>query len=238
MDPVVKIGIIGDYQPNLRYHMATEEALIHAASALSITVTPSWLSTQSLENKIVTEKLNVFHGLWCAPGDYKSMNGALQAIQYAREQGKPFIGTCGGFQHALLEYARNELGINDAQHEETSPGAPILLITKLAFSLVGERRVIKMVPGSLSHKIYAGEEASEQFVCNYGLNPQFRNQFEDSRLRITGVDENNDVRVVELNDHPFFIATLFQPQISSRPSKPHPLIVAYLKAASACKEKM
>ena len=93
MSPNLKVGIIGDYQPDLRYHIVTEEALSHAASALSISLTPSWVSTLSLENNTITAKLSAFHGLWCAPGDYKSMNGALQAIKFAREQEIPFIGT-------------------------------------------------------------------------------------------------------------------------------------------------
>ena len=129
------------------------------------------------------------------------------------------------------------MGINDAQHEETKPNAPILFISKLACSLVDKRQTIKIEPGSLSHKAYAKEEVSEQFVCNYGLNPQFRDQIKDGQLQITGADENNEVRIVELNDHPFFIATLFQPQISSHPSNPHPIIMAYLKAALSLKEK-
>ena len=95
-----------------------------------------------------------------------------------------------------------------------------------------------MGPGSLSHQTYAAKEVEEQFVCNYGLNPQFRNQIEDGQLQVTGTDENNEARIVELSDHPFFIATLFQPQISSDPSNPHPLILAYLKAALSHKEKM
>jgi len=130
------------------------------------------------------------------------------------------------------------LGIKDAQHEETAPNAPKLFISKLACSLVGKRQTIKIEPGSISHKAYAKEEVDEQFVCNYGLNPKFRNQINDGRLEVAGVDENDEVRVVELNDHPFFIATLYQPQISSQPSNPHPLVMAYLKAARACKEKM
>lgn len=93
MSQFLKIGIIGDYQPDLRYHIVTEKALSHAASALSISLTPSWVSTLALENNTITAKLRAFHGLWCAPSDYKSMHGALQAIKFAREQEIPFIGT-------------------------------------------------------------------------------------------------------------------------------------------------
>jgi CTP synthase (UTP-ammonia lyase) len=94
MNKEVKVGIIGDYDPHSRYHIATDEALGHAATALDILLTPSWIPTQSLEKGTVETTLKQFHALWCAPGSpYKSMDGALQAIQFAREQGWPFMGT-------------------------------------------------------------------------------------------------------------------------------------------------
>jgi CTP synthase (UTP-ammonia lyase) len=90
----VKVGVIGDYDPSLRNHIATNEALGHAATALSVSLTSSWIPTQSLAKGPIGTALKPFHALWCAPGSpYKSMDGALQAIQFAREQGWPFMGT-------------------------------------------------------------------------------------------------------------------------------------------------
>jgi len=125
------------------------------------------------------------------------------------------------------------LGIEDAEHEESSPGAPTLLVSKLASSLAGKTQKIKILPGSLAHRTYGRDEVSEQFACNYGLNPQFQNRIEKGKLEITGVDLYGEVRIIEVLDHPFYVATLFLPQISSAPGSPHPLIVAYLKAAAA-----
>lgn len=94
MDQEVKVGIIGDYDPHRRYHIATDEALGHAAAALSISLTSSWIPTLSLTKESVGKTLEPFHALWCSPGSpYESMDGALQAIRFAREQGRPFIGT-------------------------------------------------------------------------------------------------------------------------------------------------
>jgi CTP synthase (UTP-ammonia lyase) len=94
MNRALKIGIIGDYDPDLRYHSATEEALSHAAAKLSVSLAPSWIPTLSLAQDNVVEALKPFHGLWCAPGSpYQSMDGALEAIRFAREQVRPFIGT-------------------------------------------------------------------------------------------------------------------------------------------------
>jgi CTP synthase (UTP-ammonia lyase) len=94
MDGEVKVGIIGDYDPQSRYHVATDEALAHAAAALAISLTPSWIPTQSLAKGSVGTTLKPFHALWCAPGSpYKSMDGALRGIQFARERAWPFMGT-------------------------------------------------------------------------------------------------------------------------------------------------
>ena len=125
------------------------------------------------------------------------------------------------------------LGIEDAEHEESAPSAPTLLISKLPGSLVGKTQTVKILPGSLLHRAYGRDEATEQFACNYGFNPKFQDKIKGGRLTITGVDVDGEVRAVEISDHPFYVATLFLPQISSGPGSPHPLIVAYLKAALA-----
>jgi CTP synthase (UTP-ammonia lyase) len=125
------------------------------------------------------------------------------------------------------------MNIQDAEHEESAPNAPTLLINKLSCSLVGKTQVIKITPGSCAHQAYGVREVTEQFHCNYGLNPQFREKVGTGKLKITGVDVEGEARIVELCDHTFYVATLFLPQVSSRPDRPHPLIVAYLRAALA-----
>ena len=125
------------------------------------------------------------------------------------------------------------MGIQDAEHEETAPGAPTPIISKLICSLIGKTQTIKIVPGSRAHQAYGQQEVTEQFHCNYGLNPAFRDEVGKGQLKITGVDLDGEVRIVELSDHRFYVATLFLPQISSKTGSPHPLIVAYLRAAQA-----
>jgi CTP synthase (UTP-ammonia lyase) len=121
----------------------------------------------------------------------------------------------------------------DADHEESAPDAQTHLISKLACSLVGKRQIINLKPGSMVQRAYQRETVEERYVCSYGLNPRFCDKFETGSLKITGVDPNGDVRAVEASNHPFFMATLFQPQLSSEPGQPNPLIVEFLKAASA-----
>jgi CTP synthase (UTP-ammonia lyase) len=127
------------------------------------------------------------------------------------------------------------LGIEDAEHEETAPGAPTLFISKLVCSLAGQSQTIKITQGSNAHQAYGRQEVTEQFYCNYGLNPRFRDEVEKGKLKITGVDLEGEVRIVALSDHRFYIATLFLPQVLSKPESPHPLIVDYLRAAVAFK---
>lgn len=130
------------------------------------------------------------------------------------------------------------LGIRDAEHEESAPGALNLLISRLASSLVGAEQTIKILPGSVAHRAYGRDEVTEKFACNYGFNPAFRSKFKNCPLRITGVDLEGEARVVEIVEHPFYVATLYLPQISSEPGTPHPLFVAYLNAASAFRASM
>ena len=123
------------------------------------------------------------------------------------------------------------MGLGDAEHEETSPGAGNLVISRLTCSLVGQIQTIKILPGTLARQAYGKEETVEEFRCNYGLNPLYREKIGVGGLKISGVDSTEEVRMVELPGHAFFLATLFLPQHASSPDRPHPLIIAFLIAA-------
>ena len=105
------------------------------------------------------------------------------------------------------------------------------MISKLTCSLVGTTQTITIVPETLAHRAYGTTAVTEQFACNYGLNPAYREPLSTARLYVAGVDLTGEVRIVELRGHRFFLATLFLPQVSSSPDRPHPLITAYLQAA-------
>ena len=125
------------------------------------------------------------------------------------------------------------LALHDAEHAETAPGAPRLVISHLTCSLVGTTQTIKILPGTVAYRAYEQDEAIEQFMCNYGLNPAYRDIISTGGLKVVGLDATGEVRMVEISAHRFFIATLFLPQLSSGSDMPHPLIVAYLQAARA-----
>jgi len=125
------------------------------------------------------------------------------------------------------------IGLQEAEHEESAPEASQLVISKLVCSLVGSTETVTITPGTQTHRIYGQTEAREQFACNYGLNPAYQEQIIRGDLKIAGVGPEGEVRVVELTAHPFFIGTLYLPQVSSTPESPHPLLLAYLEAAQA-----
>jgi len=229
----VKVALVGDQSPAVKAHIAIPRALELVAEATQCTVTSTWIGTDELADEAAA-RLRGIDGIWCVPGSpYVSMNGALNAIRFAREDKIPFLGTCGGCQHALIEYCRNVLGLEEADHAESNPGTKLALIAPLPCALREVEARIQLKLGSRVSTIYGRNEISEPFNCGFGPNPEHQHLFANTALRITGTDEDGVARVVELNDHPFFIATLFQPERSAFNQVSHPLIAAFLKAAAA-----
>lgn len=226
----MKIGIIGDYHPHYPSHRATEEALPHSCRLLGIPMESEWIPTASVLEQFDSH-VSTYSGYWVAPGSPESVENVYHLIQYAREKQIPLIGTCGGFQHLLVEYARNSLQLIDAVHEEHNPQGEHLLINKLACSLVGQAGEVTFEQGSRLYRIYQRITALEQFRCNYGLNPEYQTLIENSQLRIVATGPSGEPRAVELSGHPFYIGTLFVPQLSSRPEEPHPLTNAFVEHA-------
>ena len=191
-----------------------------------------WLPTPSLEGN--SERMKRFDAFLCAPGSpYKSSEGALNGIRFARENNRPFLGTCGGCQHAIIEFARNVMGIEDAEHAEEHPGARNLFVTPLTCSLVGKVEEVKVLAGTCASKVYGAPIIKEKFYCNYGLNPSRRTEVEEAGLLVSGLDAGGEVRILELPKARFFFATLFVPQATSSPERPHPMITGLLRSAEA-----
>ena len=224
-----QIAILGEFNPEFPPHPATDSAILHSNQRLPFQVRAHWLSTQDIR----VESLKEYAGIWVAPGSpYKSMDKTLSAIRYARENDVPCFGTCGGFQHIVIEYARNVLGYRDAQHSEYDPYASSLFISSLACSLAGREMALSFVPGSKVVQIYGTLQATENYYCNFGVNPDVVSLLKNGPMQIVGSDSEGEIRVLELPNHPFFIATLFVPQLRSRVDRPHPLVTAFLKAVS------
>lgn len=226
----IRIALIGDYDPQVTAHQAIPVALGMLAEQTGRDVQFQWLPTESIH---VDTPLQDFDGFWCVPASpYKSEAGALRAIRFAREQQRPFLGTCGGFQHAVLEFSRNVLGWADAEHGETSPDSQRAVLTPLTCSLVEAVDSIHLVAGSLIAKAYETSEIREGYRCRFGVNPQFERALLTHQLHAVGHDSAGDLRAIELNDHVFFVATLFQPERAALKGLVPPLVRAFVEACA------
>jgi CTP synthase (UTP-ammonia lyase) len=209
---------------------------------LGCTVESEWLPTPSLTSADSEKRLEAFDGIWAAPGSpYKSFDGMLKGIEIARRRDWPFIGTCGGFQYTLIECARNVLGIADADTAENNSGSQHIIIYPVACAvpnhgkkpkLSGPIPEIRLRPGSYLHTFYSQESVTEEFFCNFEVNPEYEWAAMEAGFPVVARGPNGEIRAIESPTHRFFIATLFQPQLSSKPGHPHPLVLAFLQAAA------
>jgi CTP synthase (UTP-ammonia lyase) len=232
MDRRIVLGIVGDYDDAFVPHRRTTEAVGHAAHALDLAAEASWIPTPECDTD-AARRLAGCDGVWIAPGSpYASTRGALEAIRACRLNGIPTLATCGGCQHVIIEYARSVLGYVDAEHAEHDPYASALFVTPLSCSLVGKTMAVRLEPGSAIAEIYGRTDVEEQYYCNFGLNPAHEGTVHEGGLRIVGRDADGEPRLFTLPAHPFFVASLFVPSLTSTRERPHPLITAFLRAAA------
>jgi CTP synthase (UTP-ammonia lyase) len=228
---VISVALVGDHDESVLAHKAIPMALRLAGAALGCTVEWEWCSTSSMDSEAAAG-LRKHRGAWCVPGSpYASEDGALKAIRFARESGMPFLGTCGGCQHAILEYARNVLGFRDAKHAETHPDALLPLIAPLSCALVEARGTIRLEAGTTIGRIFGRDLVEEGYHCSFGLNPKLEHLLKGSALKITGRDPAGEARSLELTGHPFFVLTQFQPERSALAGTLPPVVSAFIEAA-------
>jgi CTP synthase (UTP-ammonia lyase) len=228
----IDVAIVGDRDASYTLHLQTEEAVQHAASSLRLAADLRWVAPVEVERD--RRALGRPAALICAPAPtaYSSFDGALTSLRLAREQAIPTLATCGGCQHAVLEYARNVAGIADAAHAGRDPDAAAPLVAPLACSLVGRTGSVRVELLSRAAEAYGSELVRERYSCSYGIEPAYEERLEARGLRITGRDADDRLaRIFELPAHPFYLATLFVPQARSTAADPHPLVLALLRAA-------
>ncbi|WP_037772052.1 glutamine amidotransferase-related protein [Streptomyces sclerotialus] len=258
-----RIALVGDRSAGVLAHTRIPALLDALARRDQLVLDAYWIPTPDAE---ATEALAGFDAVWLVPGSpYRSEAGALAAVRTAREQGIPFLGTCGGFQHALLEFARNVCGLAGVSHAENHPEADDLLIVPLTCSLRGHEGAVQVAAGSLAERVLGAERTVERYSCSYGPSPSYLDALRAHGLRFSGVDVSgvdvsgvdesgvdesdvdesgvdesggrgkgagtSEVRMAELPGHPFFLATLFQPELAGDGTRPHPVIRALAAAA-------
>jgi CTP synthase (UTP-ammonia lyase) len=218
------IALVGDRSPSVRAHVRIPQLIDALRRRDGVVLDPYWVpSTEAHEN------LEGFDGIWVVPGSpYESAEGAIQAARTAREHNIPFLGTCGGFQHALLMLARDLAGI-DAAHAEYGASEGELVIVELECSLVGHEGAISYAPGTLMQEIMGADRSVERYHCSYGLDPAYLDRITQAGVVFSAHDDAGDVRALELPGHPFFLGTLFQPELAGDGTRAHPVIRAFAR---------
>jgi CTP synthase (UTP-ammonia lyase) len=235
LSSALQIALVGDHDPTVTAHRAIPEALRLAGAAIDIPVHAVWLHTSSL-GPTPDVRLAPFDAIWLVPASpYSDTAAALAAVRHARERGRPFLGTCGGFQHALLEYAAAVWRLDQVSHAELDPAAPEPVIAPLSCALVEQAGSVRFAPGSRIAALYGAAAAREEYRCRHGLNPRYAARLETGALRATAWDDAGEVRAVELAAHPFFLATLFQSERRALTGEVPPIVRGFLEAAVACR---
>lgn len=219
------IVLLGDHNLDFLTYRELDAAITLFAS----NVRARWVGTGSPEGSSVANA----DALWVVPGSpYANDSVVYSAIETARASGQPLLGTCSGFQYALVEFARNVAEVAGASHGEAETSANNLIVNRLACSLIGKESCVTAVPGTQMYDLSGPEPLIGFHWCNFGLAPSFVDLLTGSGLVISAVSDDAGAEALELPDHPFFLATLFQPQVGSIAGKPlHPIIQAFLAAA-------
>ncbi|WP_442907111.1 CTP synthase C-terminal region-related (seleno)protein [Kitasatospora sp. NBC_01250] len=230
MNHTARIALVGDRSDAVRSHARVPGLLEALRVREGLDLDAYWIPTEDAH-----QGLDGFDAIWVLPGSpYRSEEGALAAIRTARENGIPFLGTCGGFQHALLEFARNVCGLERSGHAENDPATADedAVIVPLPCSLVGHEGTVRVAPGSRVARLLGADRIQARYHCNYGVGPHHLDVLRAHGLAFPGSDESGEVRIAELPSHPFFLATLFQPELHGDGTRAHPLITALAVAAA------
>ncbi|OOM12019.1 CTP synthase [Clostridium saccharobutylicum] len=237
----VKIALVGKYVELHDAYISVVEALSHGGYANNSKVEIKWVNAEEIETGDVNEILSDVDGI-LVPGGFgdRGIEGKISAIKYARENKIPFFGICLGMQCAVIEYARNVLGFEGANSSEINPNTKYPVI-----DLMNDQKDIENLGGTMrlgqypckleedtnSYEAYNSELISERHRHRYEFNNTYRQQIAEGGMKIVGTSPDGRlVEIVEIEDHPWYVAAQFHPELKSRPNKPHPLFTGFIKA--------
>ena len=238
----VKIAIVGKYVKLEDSYISVVESLQHAGFENKVKVEVEMVDSETIVPENVKEKLSKFDGI-VVPGGFgdRGIEGMIETIKYVRENKIPFLGICLGMQMAVIEYARNVLGIKDANSAEFSSNTknPVIHImeTQKEIKKKGGTMRLGSYPcvikeGSLANEVYGTNKIDERHRHRFEYNNDYKERLENAGLTCSGVSPDGSlVEIVELKEHPYFIAGQFHPELKSRPNRPAPLFVGLIKAA-------
>ncbi|MGD2061598.1 MAG: CTP synthase [Acidimicrobiia bacterium] len=240
----VTVGIVGKYVDLPDAYLSVVESLRHAAAAHSLKLDLRWVPSDELTGLLADSYLEDLDGIVIPGGfGYRGVEGKIQAIRYARENGVPLLGLCLGLQCAVIEFARSVLGLIDANSTEFDPSTPDPVIDLMSSQedvedMGGTMRLglyaAKLAEGSIVRELYGKELVYERHRHRWEVNNRYRKDLENNGMRLSGLSpDDNLVEYIELIDHPYFVATQAHPEFRSRPDDPHPLFVGLIDAAAA-----
>ena len=238
----VTVALVGKYTALHDAYISVVEALKHGAVANNASVNIKWIPSEEVTPENVEEKLSGVSGI-LVPGGFgdRGIDGKLYAIQYARENKIPFLGLCLGMQLSIVEYARNVVGFTDAHSAELDPSTihPVIHLMPEqdgVEDLGGTLRLgaypCVLKEGTIAHKLYGTTEISERHRHRYEVNNYYREDLKKHGMIFSGLSpDGRIVEMIELKDHPWFVATQAHPEFKSRPNRPHPLFKGFIEAA-------
>ena len=237
----VKIAIVGKYMQLHDSYLSVSESLRHGGYANSVEVEIGYVDSENINQNNVHQILKEYDGI-LVPGGFgeRGISGMITAIKYARENNVPFLGICLGMQMAVVEFARDVLGIQDANSEEFDKNTPNQVIhimedqkniTKKGGTMRLGSYPCHIQKDSLAYKIYGQEDINERHRHRFEYNNDFKERFENAGLKASGTSpDGNLVEIVEIPTHKFFVAGQFHPEFKSRPDRPAPLFKEFIKA--------
>ena len=243
----VKVAVIGKYTELIDSYKSVQEALIHGGIGNDVGVEISWLASDMFTGRDKTRELLAdFHAV-LIPGGFgvRGVEGMLEAIRYARESGLPFFGICLGMQTAIIEFARNVIGLDDSHSSEFAPECsdPVISLMESqqhVTDMGGTMRLgaypCRLGPGTRAAEIYAVPQVSERHRHRYEVSNAYRDSFVEHGMTLSGLSPDGSlVEIIELQTHPWFIGCQFHPELQSRPTRPHPLFASFIGAALQAK---
>ena len=238
----IKIGMVGKYMDLQDSYLSVNESIVHGGIRNDCEVEVSHIDAEEIEKNGPEALLSELDGI-LVPGGFgdRGTEGKIIASQYARENNLPYFGLCLGMQIAVIDFARNKVGLEKANSTEFDPNTPhpvidIMLDQKNVMEKGASMRLgacpCELKIGSLAAQAYGKEEVSERHRHRFEFNNAYRKQLEDAGLRISGVNPDRDlVEIIEIENHPWFLAVQFHPEFQSKPNKAHPLFASFIEAA-------
>ena len=244
----VTIGLIGKYVELQDSYKSILESFIHAGAENEVEVTVRSIHSAHLNERNIDKKLMGLDGLLVAPGfGERGLEGKILAVQYARENGMPFLGICLGMQMAVIEFARNVLGLKEANTTEMNPESthPVIDLMEEQKKITDKGGTMRLgawscalEKGTLAHQVYGEASISERHRHRFEFNNDYLDQIQAAGMKASGINPDTGlVEVIELPDHPWFIGVQYHPEYKSTVANPHPLFVGFVKAVYALKQK-